>query len=518
MKHENHDGTGIDRKLHNPIADRLVPLEPLDLSKVRSVDDLVRAMSKTAFTGRQIGEAADVLEAMARDKDCFVVMTLAGAMTVAKQGLVISELIERGIVNAIVSTGALMAHGLVEATGRSHFRYNPDVPDTELYEQGYNRVYDTLEPEQNLDDVERVMAEVLENWDHSEVMCSYKLNHAIGEFLSKRSKEQRGILKSAYEKGVPVFVPAFTDSELGLDVALHNRMREGSGRHKIRFDPFEDLEHFASTLLRQKRLGIFTIGGGVIAGIVVTLLVHLINNPLANNPNPLGRPSINIGAVLLLGVLVPVVQEVIKPLPAVFLPNRADFPETVDGLVFGVAAGLGFSLAETLINFSSTIASLPAHVEPGNWIYNLATIAVLQPLLQGSATGMIVATIWRQRLGKLGGREIGGIAMAVIAHVAFSGGGQLLAQTSVNPLLIIIWQAAVVGALLVYVRYLLHHALLQEAAHMGFAETVCPSCHMHIVASGFCPNCGMALTAAPSHIKRSRRERGEATPRTTRRG
>jgi deoxyhypusine synthase len=263
MKHNNHDGSGIDRKLHNPIEDRLVPLEPLDLSKVRSVDDLVRAMSKTAFTGRQLGEAADVLEAMARDKDCFVVMTLAGAMTVAKQGLIIAELIDRGIVNAIVSTGALMAHGLVEATGRSHFRHNPDVSDTELYEQGYNRVYDTLEPEQNLDDVERVMAAVLAEWEHSEVMCSYKLNHAIGAHLAKHAKGQRGILKSAYEQGVPVFVPAFTDSELGLDVALHNRMREGSGRHRIRFDPFEDLEHFASTLLRQTRLGIFTIGGGV---------------------------------------------------------------------------------------------------------------------------------------------------------------------------------------------------------------------------------------------------------------
>src|SRR5579885_509630 len=263
MKHDQHDGAGIDRKLHNPVEDRLIPLEPLDLGSVHSIDGLVRAMAKTAFTGRQIGEAADVLEAMARDKDCFVVMTLAGAMTVAKQGLVITELIDRGIVNSIVSTGALVAHGLVEATGRAHFRYNPDVPDTELYEHGYNRVYDTLEPEQNLDDVERVMAAVLADWDHSEVMCSYKLNHAIGEYLAKHAKGQRGILKSAYEKGVPVFVPAFTDSELGLDVALHNRMREGAGRHKIRYDPFEDLEHFASTLLRQTRLGIFTIGGGV---------------------------------------------------------------------------------------------------------------------------------------------------------------------------------------------------------------------------------------------------------------
>ena len=263
MKHGNHDGSGIDRKLHNPVEDRLIPLEPLDLTKVRSIDGLVRAMAKTAFTGRQMGEAADVLEAMARDEECFVVMTLAGAMTVAKQGLIITELIDRGIVNAIVSTGALMAHGLVEATGRAHFRYNPDVPDTELYEQGYNRVYDTLEPETNLDEVEEVMSHVLEGWDQTEVMCSYKLNHAIGAYLAKHAKDQRGILKSAYEKGVPVFVPAFTDSELGLDVALNNRLRESTGRHKIRFDPFEDLEHFAATLLRQTRLGIFTIGGGV---------------------------------------------------------------------------------------------------------------------------------------------------------------------------------------------------------------------------------------------------------------
>jgi deoxyhypusine synthase len=278
LKHGNHDkqanhekrgngsqgdGAGIDRKLHNPIEDRLIPLEPLDLSQVRSIDDLVRAMSKTAFTGRQVGEAADVLEAMARDEECFVVMTLAGAMTVAKQGLVISDLIDRGIVNALVSTGALMAHGLVEATGKAHFRANPEVSDEELYEQGYNRVYDTLEPEQNLDHVEEVMSEILEGWDHNDIMCSYKLNHAIGSHLARTAKGQRGILKSAFEQGVPVFVPAFTDSELGLDVALNNRLRESTGRHRIHFDPFLDLEHFAATLLRQKRLGILTIGGGV---------------------------------------------------------------------------------------------------------------------------------------------------------------------------------------------------------------------------------------------------------------
>ena len=266
MKHgtPEHDaeGSGIERELHDPISDQLVPLEPLDLSKVRTVDDLVRAMAKTAFTGRQIGEAANVLEAMARDQDCFVVMTLAGAMTVAKQGLIVADLIERGIVKALVSTGALMAHGLVEAAGKSHFVYDAKMNDVELYEAGYNRVYDTLEPETNLNFVESIVAAILDRWDAADIMCSYKLNREIGKYLHENVPE-RGILKSAFDKNVPVFVPAFTDSELGLDIALHNRKRARQGRPLLHFDPFLDLDHFAEILLAQKRLGLFTIGGGV---------------------------------------------------------------------------------------------------------------------------------------------------------------------------------------------------------------------------------------------------------------
>ena len=160
------EGAGIDRRLHTPEEDNLVPLEPLDLGRIHGINDLVTAMGRTAFTGRQVGEAADVLEAMARDKDCLIVMTLAGAMTVAKQGLIITELIDRGIVRALVSTGALMAHGLVEGIGRSHYIYDPKMNDVELYEAGYNRVYDSLEPEQNLVQVDRILAPTLDQWNH----------------------------------------------------------------------------------------------------------------------------------------------------------------------------------------------------------------------------------------------------------------------------------------------------------------------------------------------------------------
>jgi deoxyhypusine synthase len=260
---KSSDKTVTGRVLHDPVKDKLRPIYPLDLSKIKTIDDLVRAMGDTAYTARQIGDAADVLEAMARDKDCFVVMTLAGALTVGKMGLVFCDLIESGIVKAIVSTGALMAHGLVEATGRSHFRYDSTkMDDNELFLAGYNRVYDSLEPETNLDHVEQVVDAILDAWDPSEVVCSWKLHKRIGEYLKKNSKG-RGILKSAFEHNAPVFVPAFSDSELGLDFALNQYARKKEKRPQLRFDPFVDFETFASTMMATKKMGIFTVGGGV---------------------------------------------------------------------------------------------------------------------------------------------------------------------------------------------------------------------------------------------------------------
>src|SRR5258705_10170277 len=116
--------TVTGRVLQDPVKDKLRSIFPLDLSKCRTIDQLVRAMGDTAYTARQVGDAADVLEAMARDKDCFVVMTLAGALTVGKMGLAFCDLIESGIVKAVVSTGARMAYGLVEATAVSRFFYD----------------------------------------------------------------------------------------------------------------------------------------------------------------------------------------------------------------------------------------------------------------------------------------------------------------------------------------------------------------------------------------------------------
>jgi deoxyhypusine synthase len=263
------------RHLHDGRSDGLQPLESLRLDQVHSFADLLRSMSKTAFAGRQLGEAFDILLEMVRDPDCLVVMTLSGAMTVAKQGTIVCDMIDRGMVQAVVSTGALMAHGLTESIGLTHYRYDPTKSDKTLFDQGYNRIYDTLEMESNLNEVEVVVRTVLEeNESPAGGWCSSTLCRAIGQKLHQLDQGP-GVLRSAFLKECPVFIPAFTDSEIGLDVATWAMKHALKGQKLTKlpsgevfqavppFNPFLDLQAYARLIGSAKRLGIFTIGGGV---------------------------------------------------------------------------------------------------------------------------------------------------------------------------------------------------------------------------------------------------------------
>ena len=269
------------REFRDGAEDGLEALEPLDPERIRSFSDLLNGMRKTAFGGRRLGEAFDVLAAMIADPECKVVLTLSGAMTIAKMGKIISSMIDRGMVHVLIATGALVAHGLSESVGKVHYRHQPSVSDEELFRKGYNRVYDTLEMEANLNYVEHVVGQTLKRLPVDAPLSSEILTRELGKTLADEHSGT-GILKSAYLKGVPVYIPAFTDSEMGLDVstwAMSQNLDKARGRanrqegdigilkalHDSRpsFNPYLDLNSYTEQLVSAKRLGIFTIGGGV---------------------------------------------------------------------------------------------------------------------------------------------------------------------------------------------------------------------------------------------------------------
>ena len=250
--------------------------------KPASVGALMKELASYGGVAAQVTKGAGALRAMMGDPECVRFLTVSGAMTVGKMDLVICDMIESGMIHAISSTGALMAHGLVSSIGLKHYKYNPKYNDTELARRKLNRVTDTLEPETNLDTVEEVIGEVIADLDGRRPISPTILNRLIGKHLAENYPNDRGILKSAYLRGVPVFVPALVDSELGNDLYIHNMKRARAGKKPILVDLELDSKELIKQVTSKKRFGIFTIGGGVPRNNVqnVAPLIEIINERL----------------------------------------------------------------------------------------------------------------------------------------------------------------------------------------------------------------------------------------------
>ena len=232
-------------------------------NKPISVSDFFASLGRYEGLAREVAHGGYTLKKMVEDPDCTVFLTLSGAMTIAKMSLVICEMIDTGMVQFISSTGALMGHGLIESLGLKHFKYNPDVSDEELAEQLLNRVTDTLEPESNFDMLDTVLGEIFDRFQMLVPTSPSAFLREVGSYLNEKFPNERGILTSAFLKNVPVLVPAWTDSEVGNDMYVENFLRRKKGLPKISMDLELDTELLVSKATSAKRLGIFSIGGGV---------------------------------------------------------------------------------------------------------------------------------------------------------------------------------------------------------------------------------------------------------------
>lgn len=252
-----------------------------------------------------------------------------------------------------------------------------------------------------------------------------------------------------------------------------------------------------------------TMGGGIMIGALATFGANLVRGPAA--PPIQGSPfgiDIDPLRLVLVGVAIPAVLELVKPIPALLLRRRPQFAFELDGLVFGVAAGLGFALAETIVQFGPLFAALDVRTDPGEWIFPLATIGIMSPVLHGSTTGIVAGVLWRSGRPRRHGLALAGLVAAIASHVAFVIGSQYAVAAGLGWPVVLIWQGGVTAGMLLVLRYFLHRALLAEARAFGFDRLECPYCGETVTASDFCPACGMALAAStvPVHPPSGMRE------------
>lgn len=219
---------------------------PFNIRKDMHVSDLIKEYQKGVFGAGKIAEAVEIYTEMVHA--CKIFLGLAGALVPAGMGKIIADLIRDDMVDVIVSTGANVTHDLIEAFGGSHVK-GIKKRDWELREKGIDRIYDAFIKDESFILFEERIQEILREARLGSVS---ELLKEIG----KRLESPDSFVRQAYLKDVPIFVPAFTDSILGLQTFLHSQ------DHNYQLDHLKDIG-FIVELASTRHAGAILLGGGV---------------------------------------------------------------------------------------------------------------------------------------------------------------------------------------------------------------------------------------------------------------
>ncbi len=241
-------------------------IRPFDPKAAHSVNDVLTQLGNCSFQGRALAHALDVWERMARDADCLRVMSLAGAMVPAGMGLTVIRLMEAGLIDVLVPTGAALSHdlcNLVAQEHQAHFVGSEWADDEALREAAINRIYDTYLPEEGFAAAEDALVEILpkvtyESEGDVRTITTAGFLRQVGQQLGGF-----GVLTAAAKHGVTIFVPAISDSELGMTIVAANQRGTSGVSGRIVFDTLTDVRLFADMVRAKPRAGLVTIGGGV---------------------------------------------------------------------------------------------------------------------------------------------------------------------------------------------------------------------------------------------------------------
>src|SRR5881409_1832446 len=142
-----------------------IPIEHLDLEKVTNLADLLDGYAKISFQARTLGQCAQILERMMLDPKATVFFGGAGALVPGGLRKVLRDLVEFGLVDVMVTTGAIAYHDFYEAHGHRHYRSSPDADDIVLREHFLDRVYDTLADESEFRVIDEEVARIADGMD-----------------------------------------------------------------------------------------------------------------------------------------------------------------------------------------------------------------------------------------------------------------------------------------------------------------------------------------------------------------
>ncbi len=160
------------------------PIRHLDLNGTKSLFDLVQAFQHTSFQSRNVYKCFEVFRKMLDDPACIIFFGLSGAMIPGGMRRVIRDMIEKRLIDVIVSTGANIFHDLFESFGYRHYVGSEEGDDDALRKHRIVRVYDALMDDHEINQVIHLLSKIPEELEEKVVSSRRYL-----EVLGRRIKE-----------------------------------------------------------------------------------------------------------------------------------------------------------------------------------------------------------------------------------------------------------------------------------------------------------------------------------------
>lgn len=247
----------------------------IDIKKFNTIP-LIKQFSQTALQAKNIAQAAHIYNKMLADKNCTIILSLAGSLFSAGLKKVVYDLIENNMVDVIISTGAIIVdQDFFEALGFKHYQGTCTANDSDLLKNSIDRIYDVFIDEDELRQCDMAIAHIADQLPPQTYSSREFISH-MGKYLQDNQKIRHSVVGICYKKGVPIFVPAFSDSSAGFGLVYHQWDKQNNSHVSI--DSVKDFLEFTKIKIASGHTGIFMVGGGVPKNFTqdVTIAAHVL--------------------------------------------------------------------------------------------------------------------------------------------------------------------------------------------------------------------------------------------------
>ncbi len=234
-------------------------VQHIDFDKISTVEDLMEAYKNSSVQSRALANCASALENAMTDPDRpTIILGLAGPLVAAGLRKVIADMIRYGIVDAVVSIGAIPYQDFYQSRGYYHYKCSPMIDDIKLREFFIDRIYDTLVDEDKFRETDAVIGDIAEGLEPR----TYSSREFM-EILGSATTDKGSVLYNAKKYGVPWFVPALNDSSIGIGLTGLYYKKRKAGEDMMHLDPIRDNWELTQIKIKSKKTGVVYIGGGV---------------------------------------------------------------------------------------------------------------------------------------------------------------------------------------------------------------------------------------------------------------